>query len=45
MIVFRNQITFSKPVFLKVSHLAPQEGICNLKGGKIVKEGIGEECE
>ena len=31
--------------FSKVSHLAPQGGICKLKGGKIVKGGIGEECE
>ena len=31
--------------FSKVSHLAPQRGICKLKGGKIVKGGIVEECE
>ena len=35
----------SSPMFLKVIHWSPQGGICNLKGGKIVKEGIGEECE
>ena len=26
--------------FSKVSHLAPQGGICKLKGGKIVKGGM-----
>ena len=31
--------------FSKVSQLAPQGGICKLKGGKIVKGRIGEECE
>ena len=31
--------------FLKVSHLAPQGGICNLKGRKILKGVIAEDCE
>ena len=44
--VFINEhLSWSKPVFLKVSHLAAKGGIHNLKGGKFVKGGIGEEFE